>query len=409
MSNALTITRTLPTFRLEALDSLLAKLAKKAKKIGVAAPTYKVTATEVRDVTDDKRHPQLVEFSTVEVSYEVIQKVGDWRFLAKLEAADEVDGVPRNKVSGINLSDEHAHRYITEPMRCDHCHHNRKRNACFIVQDCNDATLMVGSTCLEAYMGLDPAAAVNSIEFASLIKSIGDDEESWGYGSSAPRVMPLDEVAAATLSLTAKNGFVRAADAEFGNSVTTGSDVVTLLLDNNPRLTDWRKEVAPTDEHKAQAALVVKSLTDRILPDYKSNPTALDQFSFKVGILLNKGYVGVKDAQIAAAAIYFESIKLAKASKVKSEVKNEWLPNVKEGDKVAVDAKVVMVKEVFSAFGASRLVKFVTTDGYPLTTFASGKEEFVPGSSIKVKGTVKRLDDGKFGKATLLTRVKVVA
>jgi hypothetical protein len=408
MSNASTFTRTLPSFRLEALDALLKKLAKKAAKLGVAAPSYKVISTEARDVSDTDV-PYLVEFSTVEVAYEVIRKVGDWVFLAKLEAADEVDGVPRNKVSGINLSNEHAHRFITEKMVCEHCGINRKRNATYIVQDCNDKTLQVGSSCLQDFLGVDPAAAVNGIEFASVIKSIGEDEERWGYGSSAPRVMPLADVAAATLSLVGKNGFVKAADAEFGNGTTTGNDVVTLLLDNNPRLADWRKEVAPTDAHKAQAALVVQALTDRILPDYKSNPTALDQFSFKVGILLNKGFVGVREAQIAAAAIYFESIKLAKASKSKSDVKNEWMPGVKEGDKVAVEAKVVMVKEVFSTFGTSRLVKLVTLDGYPLTTFSSGNAEFVPGSTIKVKGSVKKLEDGKFGKCVMLTRVKVVA
>jgi hypothetical protein len=409
MSNALTVTRTLPSFRLEALDALLAKLAKKAAKLGCVKPSYKVTATEVRDVSDDARHPYMVEFSTIEISYEVIRKAGDWVFLAKLEAADEVDGVPRNKVSGVNLSDEHAKQFITVKMTCEHCNHNRKRNATYIVQDCNNKLIQVGSSCLEEFLGVNPAAAIAGIEFINVIESIGGDDEEWGFrGGRAPRVMPLAEVAAATLSIVSKLGFIKAADAEIRGEATTGSTVSTFLLDNNPKLADWRERMAPTDEHKAQAALVVQTLTDRILPDYKSNPAALDQFSFKVGILLNKGFVGVKDAQIAAAAIYFESIKLAKSSKVKSEVKNEWLPGVKEGDKVAVDVKVVMVKEVFSQFGSSRLVKFVTTDGYPLTTFASGKEEFVPGSAIKVKGTVKRLDDGKFGKATLLTRVKVV-
>jgi hypothetical protein len=69
-----------------------------------------------------------------------------------------------------------------------------------------------------------------------------------------------------------------------------------------------------------------------------------------------------------------------------------------------------MVKEIQSTFGVSRLIKLVTADGFPLTTFSSGAGEFVTGSTIKVKGTVKRLESSdRFGKATLLTRVKVVA
>jgi hypothetical protein len=386
----------------------MTKLAKKAKKIGVPAPSYKVVSTDVKNVSEDKRYPYLVEFSTVEVTYEVIQVIGDWRFIAKIESADEVDGVPRNKVSGINLTNEHAARLVTVPMSCDHCHHNRKRNACYAVQNCNDELKIVGSTCVEDFLGVDPVAAVNSIEYASIISEVGEGEE-WGCGSAAPRVMPLVEVAAATLSLVGKNGFVKSADTEFSGKITTGNDVISLLLDTNPKLADWRASMSPTDEHKSHAAIIIKSLTDRILPDYKNNPTALDAFSFKVGILLNKGFVGVKDAQLAAAAIYFESIKLAKESKNKSEVKNEWMPGVKVGDKVAVEVKVVMVKDVFSQFGSSRLVKMVTLDGYPLTTFNSGKDDFTPGSTIQVKGTVKTLEDGKFGKQTLLTRVKVVS
>lgn len=410
MSNALTITRTMPSFRLDALDSLLKKLSKKATKLGVNVPSYKVVKTEVRDVTDDKRYPQLVEFSTVEVAYEVIQVIGDWRFLAKVEAADEVAGVPRNKVSGFNLSNDHASRYVTAPIICEHCNINRKRNAGFIVQDCNDKTLMVGSSCLEEFIGVDPAAAVNSLEFAAAISEIGNNDEEWGYGSAAPRVMPLAEFAAATLSLVSHNGFVNAAAAEATNAVKTGNDVITLLLDNNPKLADWRAKMTPTEEGKAAAAEAVKSLSDRILPAYINTPATLEAFDFKVGISLNKGYVGVKDAQLVAAAIYYESGKLAK-SKVGSVKRNELMPGAVEGQKLEFVGTVQSVKEVHSTFGTSLLVSFVSESGHIVKTFYSGKSEsFNTGSKVSVKGTVKKLEvSPQWGASVMLSRVKVVA
>lgn len=408
MSNALTITRTLPTYRLEALDALLAKLSKKAAKLGVAAPTYKVTSTKVVDVSEDKKYSQLVEFSTVDIAYEVIRKAGDWIFLAKIEAADEVDGVPRNKVSGVNLSEDHAKRFITTHMECEHCRINRKRNATYMVQDSNDKTLQVGSSCLEEFLGVDPAAAVNGIEFAAQIAEIGDDEERWGCGSAAPRVFPLEEVAAATLSIISKNGFVSASDAEYGNACKTGDDVLRLLVRNVPQLSDWYAQMEPTAENKAAAAAIVKRLENRILPNYKNNPAALDSFSFKLGIILNRKVADCKDFQLFAASINREAGIIAKEN-VKSTVKNEWLPGAVEGGKIEVEATISMAKEVFSTFGTSTLVKFVTTDGYPLTTFHSGKQEFNPGTLVKVKGTVKKLEDGKFGKCVMLTRCKVVA
>lgn len=411
MSNASSLSRTLdiPAFRFEQLQSALDKLSKRAVKLGCKAPTATIIRSYTVDVSDDKRFPQLVERLEVTIDYEIIRKAGDYIFLAKVEAADEVNGVPRNKVSGFNLSNEHASRYVTAPIVCEHCGIKRKRNAGYVVQDASDNTMMVGSSCLEAYTGTDPAAAVAGIEFASTIAEIGSDDEMWGYGPGAPRVMPLAEFAAATLSLVSHNGFVKAQDAEYGNGVKTGNDVITLLLDNNPKLSDWRAKHAPTEEVKAAATEAVKSLTDRILPAYINAPASLEAFDFKVGISLHKGYVGVKDAQLVAAAIYYESGKLAK-SKVKSAVKDEFLPNVKVGDKVELVATVNMVKEIQSAFGVSRLVKLVSADGFPLTTFSSGKDNFTPGATIKVKGTVKRLESSdRFGKATLLTRVKIVA
>ena len=408
MSNALTVTRTLPSFRLEALDGLLKKLAKKAAKLGVAAPSYKVTAVEARDVSDTDV-PSLVEFSTVELAYEVIQKAGDWRFLAKLEAADMVNGVPRNKVSGINLSNEHASRLVTAPMVCEHCGINRKRNATYIVQDCNDKLVQVGSSCLEDFMGVDPAAAVNSIEFAASIASIGEDEERWGCGSAAPRVFALVDVAAAALSLISKNGFVSAADAEYGNAIKTGNDMLTLLVKNNSKLADWYAKMEPTEENKAAAAAIVDRMTARILPAYINAPTTLDSFSFKLGILINKKVAGYSDFQLFAAAVNREAGNMAREN-VKSSVKNDWLPGAVEGGKVEVKATVALVKEVNSSFGTSLLIKFITLDGYPLTTFYSGsKFEFNPGATINLKGSVKRLEDGKFGKCVMLTRCKVVA
>ena len=92
----------------------------------------------------------------------------------------------------------------------------------------------------------------------------------------------------------------------------------------------------------------------------------------------------------------------------KSDIKNEFLPGAVEGGKVQTVATIAMVKQIESQWGISLLVKFVTESGHSLTTFYSGdSQEFNPGAKVTVKGTVKRLDDSKYGKTVLLTRVKV--
>lgn len=411
MSNAPTLasrTLNIPAFRFEQLTAALAKLGKKAVKLGCKAPVASILRSYTVDVSEDKKFPELVEWNEVKIDYEIIRKAGEYVFLAKVEHADEVNGVPRNKVSGINLSNEHAARFVTSPIVCSHCGIKRKRNAGFVVQSCNDETVMVGSSCLEVFLGVDPASAVAGLEFDAAISEIGNDDESWGYGSSAPRCWSLDDVAAIALSLISKNGFVSAAQAEFqGNK--TGDDMVRFLVRNVPQLSDWYAAVTPSEENKVAAAAIVKRLSDRILPAYINAPTTLDSFAFKLGIILNRQVADHKDMQIFAAAVNREAGIMAREN-VKSSVKNEWLPGAVEGGKVEVKATVAMVKEVNSSFGTSLLIKFITLDGYPLTTFYSGsKFEFNPGATINLKGSVKRLEDGKFGKAVMLTRCKVVA
>jgi hypothetical protein len=409
MSNAPTLasrTLNIPAFRFEQLTAALAKLGKKAVKLGCKAPAASILRSYTVDVSEDKKFPELVEWNEVKIDYELITVAGEWRFLASLETVDSVNGEPRNRVSGPNLSNEHAARFVTAHQNCDHCNHNRKRNLTFIVQNCNDETKQIGSTCLQAYMGIDPAAAVAGMSFDAKIAELGDGDD-WGYSKSAPRCWSLNDVAAIALSLISKNGFVSAAQAEFqGNK--TGDDMVSFLVRNVPQLSDWYAAVTPSEENKAAAAAIVKRLSDRILPAYINAPTTLDSFAFKLGIILNRQVADYKDMQIFAAAVNREAGIMAREN-VKSSVKNEWLPNVKEGDKIAVEATISMAKEVQSSFGCSTLVKFLTAEGYPLTTFHSGQQEFNPGSRVKVTGTVKRLEDGKFGKQTMLTRVKVVA
>jgi hypothetical protein len=407
--NTITKTLTLATFRLEKLDTVLAKLGKKAKKLECLPPSYKVIREYVEDVSESDV-PHLVSFSEIELTYSIITVVGDWKFIASIETVDSVDGVPRNRVSGPNLSEDHAKRYITAPQVCEHCGHNRKRNLTYIVQNYLDETKQIGSTCLREYMGVDPSIAVDGIKFASLIEDIGSDGDAWGFsGSRAPACWKLEDVSAIALSLIAKNGFVKAADAQYGNARKTGDDMLTYLIGGQPALRDWYSEVKPSDENIAAAKSIVERLNARILPDYRSNPTALDSFSFKLGTILNRKAADAKDLQLFASCVNREAGMMAKEN-AKTEVKNEWLPGACEGSKVSVDATIAFVKEVFSTFGTSLLIKFVTSDGFPISTFYSGRnQEFNAGSKVKVSGTVKKLEDGKFGKCVMLTRVKVVA
>jgi hypothetical protein len=256
-------------------------------------------------------------------------------------------------------------------------------------------------------MGIDPAAAVAGLSMMDTIGTIGEGDD-WGCGASAPWFYRLEEIAPVALSILAHEGWVSSSEASdsMGTKIKTGDQVANYFA-RNPYIAEWKAKVKPTDATKLLAKQIMDTLASRILVPYKENPQSLDQFSFKVGIILNREGCDHKDMQLLCAAIHGEAKNIAKVN-VKSDVKNEWLPGASEGSKVIIEATISMVKEVFSSFGSSLLIKFITTEGFPVTTFYSGQSSlFTPGAKVTVKGTVKRLEDGKFGKQTLITRVRV--
>ncbi len=411
MSNApLSRTIDLPSYRLPQLADLIASLTKKAGKLGVPAPSFAVVREyAVQCGTDES--PYEVAYAEVVVTYTIAAVVGNWRFLASIETRDYVDGQPRNRVSGPHLAPEIARSYVTAKQVCEHCHHARHRKQTYIVADAAGVTKQVGSTCLQDFLGVDPAGAIDGLQFDADIASIGEGEE-WGcQRERAPRFYRLDVIAVAAVSLVSRHGFITKVDAQIRNTTTTGADIRALLTPaTHPTVQKWQADNAPTAEHQAHAAKIVERLTARILPDYKANPTALDGFAFKLGIILNRGGGDVKDFQLFAAAINREGKEINREAlqATATALREEWLPGVEIGSKVEVEARIESAKTIPTAYGQSVLVKFVTVDGFPITTFYSGKvATFVPGTRVKVRGTVKRLDSGKYGTSTVLTRVSV--
>lgn len=400
---------TLPTYLLERLESILADLSRKARKINVQEPSYKVIKEYVKEVGNRDEGFKLVSFSDVEIEYTIIQIPG-WKFLASIETVDYVNGEPRNRVLGYGISKEVSDKYITIHQNCDHCGHDRKRNLTYIIQN-GDKVVQVGSSCLQAYMGVDPMNALSSLDMGIVITSIGEDDESWGNCSNAPYIFEVDKVTPIIVSLLAKNGFVSASAAEYGSQTKTSDDIRNMLLPTNcPALIAWQKEMTPTQENIDTAKMILERLSNRILDTYRNNPTSLDEFSFKIGLILNRGHCDYKDFQLFAAAVNKEGEFIARERSQKDIKRNEFFPGAIEGQKIDFKGTISSTKEIPSQFGTSILVMFVSDSGHVLKTFYSGsKMEFNIGSKVNVKGTVKKLESHeKFGHSVLLTRIKIV-
>jgi hypothetical protein len=407
MSNNEVITSsfTLPAGSVEYATSKLLKLGKKATKLGLMCPSLKVVK-EYTKLIDDV----LVLLSEVEVTYQMVVISGGWRFIASLETVDSVDGVSRNKVSGPSLTELDHSKYSTHIQSCEHCNINRKRNKTFIIQSKSE-TKQVGSTCLRSFLGIDPTAIMDSFNLMNEINEIASECKSSKY--SKP-IWSLNEVGPVAVSILQQEGFVSSAQATLydNDKVKTGLSIFSFMNANSydfkrPSFVTWYNKIKPTEENINRFQAILKVLEDRILPDYINNPTALDSFTFKVGIILNRKAVEANDMQILAAVINREmNSQVIKATK---EVKNTELYPCNEGDKLELNVKIEYVKEINGSYGVTLLIKMLNEQGYSFTTFYNGRNSFNQGDSLKIKATVKKLDrNPKFGNTVQLTRIKAI-
>ncbi len=389
----------LPTLRAK-----LAELGKAAEKLGQPAPTMVVEREFLLDISEDPIQSHLIAVSIVRVDYDIIAKAGDWQFLASIETLDTVDGVNRNKVAGPRLPEALAQAFCTADQVCQHCEASRRRKQTYLLRDAAGEVKQVGSSCLQTYLGIDPAAALQALTIEATIGSMEDEELRCGTGSRE-RSYALDNAAAVIVALISAHGFAKSGIEGTSN---TGNDARLVLTPGADKYAQkFSAENQPTAEHEAVAKAVVSRLAARILVPYREAPASLGSFDFKIGILLNRQIVDSRDLQLFAAAISMD-IGRETFEKAASTRKNEFVPGAAEGAKVELTVTIDKVVMIDSAFGEKRLIKMTTADGYPVTTFYSGSSMlFVPSKKLKVTGTVKRLEDSpKYGKQTILTRVK---
>ncbi len=81
------------------------------------------------------------------------------------------------------------------------------------------------------------------------------------------------------------------------------------------------------------------------------------------------------------------------------------------GDTLTIRAELISIRQIETRFGTSYLCKFIGETDYagklaPLTWFASRKPEIAEGTTVTLKGKVKKHDD-KYGITTVVTRCKL--
>ena len=178
-----------PAHRLGELSARFEKLARRADRIGVAAPGYRQAGTgeiiETNEITGARRVRQ---YALVVITGETVQLPGGWEFIGTVEHTDA--GNLLLTVPGFVGSVPSEYR--TDRPTCDHCRKNIARKFTFIVRDESGTFQRVGRTCTQSYLGIDPKHVAALATFLRAVRVVGDGDDLGGWGTG-PRSFEVSD------------------------------------------------------------------------------------------------------------------------------------------------------------------------------------------------------------------------
>jgi len=180
-------TYTIPEFRVPGLQEQLAKLTKKATKLGVAPITLQLTGKfEDRLLKrPDNGENVTIRFVEVEVTGET-PKIAGWSFGASLEETEGGTVIKKSPDCKVDLA-----QFANTRHHCQHCNAIRNRRSSYVLVHENGEFKQVGSTCISDFLGgVDPHMLARHSDYAFAFNdllSMAEEEGSTGGGGFSDR------------------------------------------------------------------------------------------------------------------------------------------------------------------------------------------------------------------------------
>lgn len=320
-------------------------------------------------------------------------KHNGWSFLASLEWIET--GVIVSNVPGAPMID----RSKLEPNKCDHCGYYRNRKATYVVSDGN-RQLQVGSTCMKDFLGWDGSVV--------LITEKDIEQEIGGFYGTGSRDFLTESVLAVAWACVTELGYVRSSEPG------ATRDAVAAVL--SPVVTKWNREIKERIGPIAgQAVPMAQRLREFILSDefWGNSDYVLNLKTMCAAETAQARHLGFLASVPQAYAKHLErSFIKQRASEA---LANEWVGTEKE--KLTLNVKIRAIRWIqddFNPYGGSKpLYTFLSDTGHTFKWFASRAafgEEVTPedGEFFSIQGSVKKHEDYKGLKSTVLTRCKKV-
>jgi len=409
----------IPEWNLDELKTRIAKLNKRADKLKcshvelvirgdkmITDPNEVQKKLKLEDWTilppDEMEKLPKIKIYTISINGEG-PKLAGWKFIGTLDHVSLPGEVIVNTVPG-NIVPQDFHN--NKPI-CDHCERIRYRKETFVVESEEGEYKQVGRNCLRDFLGHDPSRLISYLQsLYSLMGDLEDDENGGFYGGSGEWYYNLHNVLNTTACVIRSLGWTPRSAADEKRS-STSSYVWTLLnpptdKESKKAYNKLREQVGDvTDEDIEETTNALEWLKEQEdNNEYMHNIKAIARATEFSGRLM-----GYACSIVAAYQRARERLRLTE-EKLKSKL-NEYI----KGDiKDRLDMIVTVEKRTLfdGAFGTVRIFRMVDEKGRTVVWFANSDPEMEEGGTYKIKGTIKKFDEYKEWKQTVLTRVKVL-
>lgn len=274
---------------------------------------------------------------------------------------------------------------------CEHCNTNRPRRKMFILENIETGNfIQVGKSCLKDYLGHSIFDATKGCGFWAQLK---EEEESL-YGDAIKSVdfgETVEHVVACAVRQIRANGYVSRAMSEEKMKKATADDVRDTL------------SIKPTDEEKAEAAIVI----DWATAEYEFDADdAMKNSSFVLNIsnILEAGRVTNKMTGLAACLPAMKQRADDKAARDEVNGKSEHFGEIKKRENF--DVEVVAVNYIEGTYGVTTLYTMLV--GTNVAKWFSSRDVLNVGEKYTLKATVKDHDEFNGTKQTIITRCAIV-
>lgn len=380
------------------VEARLVELAKKCARKKLTPPTWSwgrvFLDTEVN-------RPHGTNKVVLTLSAEVPKYAG-WKFVAALDHLEGGNFV--RSVAGEPVPAE----YRAAGPKCDHCKSDRRRNATYVLRHEDGRVVQVGSTCLADFLGTDEAGRLAAA--ATVLASVEGFCEGGGEGGGGPSEFGLGEFLEVTAFSVREHGWTSrtAARERLVEGSATADFVWNYLTAPGAKKSDYKVTVSPEDKALAlEAETWAESLSDEEVN------SATGDYLHNVRLVAQTGAVSFRTAGIAASIVtayqrHLGTLKL-REKRATEAAESKYVGTV--GKRETWTATLDFVTGYETAYGYTTVLKFKTSDGGCLVWKASNTElaRSDVGNVYTVTGTVKKHEEYKGSKQTLVSRCKVAA